>query len=354
MIWEKKKFVVQLFNGASVPKANERKRIHETDSSLAKAGLDVTTILPFSWPWNPFAKKHNAFRGLDPLRAIRVLLTQQSVDLVCAHLESAAVLILAKKLFLFRPPILIWEVPWSPGWKFREKLSQFVIPRADYCVVFSKSQIGLIHKAFGRNVPTAFIGFCLDTEFFKPRPAHKPSCEFIWSCGLDEGRDFSTLLEASRTISTRFLLKTRSDIRICPTEFPNVTQEISFLPLEAFRDRYANASVVVICTKATPNASGVTSLMEALSMGRPTIVTDNPALRDYIPPDGAIVVPVGDTEALRAAISALLADPEAAEAMGKRGRQFAEEHFSRVKHYNEMANVFNRAIDRHRARNGGP
>jgi glycosyltransferase involved in cell wall biosynthesis len=104
---------------------------------------------------------------------------------------------------------------------------------------------------------------------------------------------------------------------------------------------------VVVCTKNTPNAAGVTSLMEALSMGRPTIVSDNPSLKDYLPPaDAAIVVPVGDVEALRNAILWVLEHPTEAEEMGRKARAFAETRFSADRHYEAMGRIFLKAIKR--------
>jgi glycosyltransferase involved in cell wall biosynthesis len=123
--------------------------------------------------------------------------------------------------------------------------------------------------------------------------------------------------------------------------------ENRFLPPEEFRQQYADASVVVVCTNVTPNASGVTSLMEALSMGRPTIVSDNPALRDYFPPDDTVlVVPVGDAAALRKAITYVLENPDTAETMGQKARAFAEQRFSAKRHYDDIAKLYLDVLNR--------
>jgi glycosyltransferase involved in cell wall biosynthesis len=309
--------------------------------TLQNAGIQVDTIPTYRWPWNPFARMHNAFCGLDPLRTLKVLLTCRKADLICAHLESSILLLLTRRIFRFRVPILIWEVPWSPGWRYRETLSRLAIPRAQACVVFSSNQIGLIRDQFGPNVQVFFLPFHTDTEFFSPRPRIGTQPRIVWSCGLDSGRDFAVLLEASKNLDAVFRIKAPRRLRESPEEFPNVIFEDRFLPPEQFRQEYANAAVVVVCTKETSNASGVTSLMESLSMGRPTIVSDNPALRDYLPPDNAVlVVPIGDHAALRKAIKYLLENPDIAEGMGRKARGFAEQRLSVARHYTDMARLY--------------
>jgi glycosyltransferase involved in cell wall biosynthesis len=337
--------VIQLFNTGPAGKNSSRQTV-ESNSELAEAGLEVKTIHPFGWPWNPFARMHNAFRGLDVLRSIHVLVNERRADLICAHLESAIVILLFRRLFFFHVPVLIWEVPWSPGWRYREILSRIAIPRADHCVVFSTNQLQLIRDSFGENVNVSFVPFCIDTEFFRPQPRSTDAAKFVWSCGLDAGRDFGVLLEASKGLDLLFRIKPGTPLRISATEFPNVIEEKGFLPTEEFRERYANASIVVVSTRNTPNASGITSLMESLAMGRPTIITDNPALRDYFPPEGAsVIVPIGDSAALRRAILLLTENPSLAETMGQKARIFAEQWLSRRRHYLEMANIFRSVIE---------
>ncbi len=338
------RLVLQLFNAGSSA-ATQGIRVREINPALAAAGFQVQTIRPFGWPWNPFARMHNAFRGLDPLRTIYVLLRCRNVALVCGHLESCALLLFLRRVFFFRPPILVWEVPWSPGWRYREAVSRLALPRADGAVVFSTSQIELVQKHFRHDLETIFVPFCVDTEFYSPQTRSPMQDAYIWSCGLDEGRDFETILEASKATQARFLIKAGSFLKVRGEQYPNVTFEKGHLPPEEFRKRYSDAAIVIVSTKVTSNASGVTSLMESLAMGRPTIVTDNPALRDYLPPPGAgIVIPVGDKDALRRAIQILLEDPEGAEAMGVAARKYAEERFSRTRHYKEMAKAFDQII----------
>jgi glycosyltransferase involved in cell wall biosynthesis len=338
--------VVQLFNGRAPTARNRPESEFDTHPVLRAQGFKTRELTTYPWPCNPFANMHNAYRGLDPLRALCVLLKYRKAGLICAHLESAAVILMLKKLFFFRVPVLIWEVPWSPGWRYREILSRIAIPRADTNVVFGSNQIQLLRACYGESVLVEPILFCIDTDYYRPVPrsteVHRP---VVWSCGLDPGRDFGLLLEAAEGIDATIRIKAAPDLALDLKSYPNAVQEMEYLPREEFRQAYADAAVVVVCTKSTLNAAGVTSLMEALSMGRPTIVSDNPALRDYLPPsDAAIVVPVGDGEALRNAIRWVLEHPAEAEEMGRKARAFAEARFSVDYHFEAMGRIFFRTI----------
>ena len=338
--------IVQLFNGG----ANNSRPKQENDTApnhtreqrvLEEAGFEVETLDPFGWPWNPAANRHNAFRGLDPLRALRVMLARRKAALICAHMESAVVLLLLRRLFRFRPPIVIWEVPWSPGWGYRNLISRLAIPRADCSVVFGTNQIDLLRRAFGTGTRLRFLPFCVDVDFFRPQPPSGTQTPYVFSSGFDVGRDFKVLLEASRGIPAPFIIKCGKALNINVNQHPNVTEFKEYLSYTKYREMYADAAIVVVTTGDTPNASGVTSLMEAMAMGKPTIVSDNPALRDYLPPpDAGVVVPVGDSVALHAAIIDLLQTPGKAEAMGRKAREFAEERFHPRSHFRAMASLF--------------
>lgn len=342
--------LVQMFNGRgdvgqSKSPPDSKPCHHNAEQVLRDNGFAVETIPTYGWPWNPAAKMHNAYLGVDPLRALRVLFTRRKAAVVCAHLESGLLILLLRRLFGFRPPVVIWEVPWSPGWKYRDIVSRLAIPRADFCVVFSSNQIKLLHDFYGKNIRVALIPFCIDTDFYRPMPAPDRGELYVLSCGLDAGRDFDILLGIADQISSAITIKAGRSFALDQSAHPNVTVLCEHLSYPAFRDLYAGASMVVITTKDTPNASGVTTLMEAMAMGKPVIVSDNPALRDYLPPpDAGVVIPVGDRAALQAAIADLLDHPTKAAAMGQRAREFAVAKFHPRLHFQAMANLM-RAVE---------
>lgn len=77
--------------------------------------------------------------------------------------------------------------------------------------------------------------------------------------------------------------------------------------------------------------------IEAMASGLPVITCPVGGIPEVVE-DGASgwLVPVGDGQALHAAIEALLADPARAQAMGRRGRAIAEQRFDAAKNTNEV------------------
>jgi glycosyltransferase involved in cell wall biosynthesis len=106
----------------------------------------------------------------------------------------------------------------------------------------------------------------------------------------------------------------------------NVTFTSQLKPTE-LRDLYASSRFVVIPLFGSDTDNGINVLLEAWSMERAVICSDIEGLRG-IAIDGfnARTVPVGDADALRAAITDLWEHPEQAMALGANGRRFVTEH----------------------------
>lgn len=340
----KPKILIQLFNSA-----NTKKSVGKTEAApnhlwgeveLREQGFDVITVPTFSWPLNPAARFHNAFCGLDPLRALRILITRRRATIVCAHLESSLIILLLRRILLFHPPVIIWEVPWSPGWTYRETISRLAISRADCSIVFGSNQITSLKSLYGQDVPVEFVPFCVDTEFFKSAEDRVEDGNYLFSTGLDLGRDFSLIVDALDGTDIPAVIKIARNAEVPIDRGRNIKIIRDYLSFSEYRDLYARSRIVVVTTKQTINASGVTSLLEAMAMSKPVIVSDNVALRDYLPPtDAGIVVPVGDAVALRSAIVKLFSDPEAARRMGKRAREFVEGRFDPRTHFKAVGKI---------------
>ena len=337
--------IVHLINRVRLPDSREfapepAPDRHCIPEVLPLSGLATEVVPMNAWPWNPAERMHEAYGGLDPLRSLWILLRRRKALLICAHLESALIPLLLRRLFRFKVPIVIWEVPWSPGWRYREWINRLAILRADCSVVYSTNQLELMRKTYGPDTPVAFVPFCIDLDFYRPRPTVDSKGGFILSSGVDIGRDFQLLLQATKGMETPVKIKTRA-LAADLTAHPNVSVSTEYLSYLKYREMYENATIAVVTTGDTPNACGVTSLMEAMAMGKPTIVSDNPALRDYLPPpDAGVVIPIGDVHALRNAINDLLNNPAKAEAMGGKARQFAEQRFNPRVHFEAATNLF--------------
>lgn len=93
----------------------------------------------------------------------------------------------------------------------------------------------------------------------------------------------------------------------------------------ALRDLYAQARVVVVPLEDVEADCGVTTITEAMAMGKAVVVTRTRGQVDVVREgETGLYVPPGDPAALRRAVQHLLDRPAEAERMGRAGRALVE------------------------------
>jgi glycosyltransferase involved in cell wall biosynthesis len=105
----------------------------------------------------------------------------------------------------------------------------------------------------------------------------------------------------------------------------NITFISGRLDDAAFRELYVNAKVVVLPLTPVVSAGGITSLFEAMAMGKPVVLSRSSISDDFITHqhDGLIVEP-HDAQALSQAIHQLTSDREARLRLGTNARHRIE------------------------------
>jgi glycosyltransferase involved in cell wall biosynthesis len=99
--------------------------------------------------------------------------------------------------------------------------------------------------------------------------------------------------------------------------------------LEQYRYAFAIAIPLKLDAKKPHNAIGLTSLLEAMAMGRPILMTRNEFVGIDIEAEGiGYWIEPGDTEGWRRGIEALYRDMGLARAMGERARRLAESKYN--------------------------
>jgi glycosyltransferase involved in cell wall biosynthesis len=93
------------------------------------------------------------------------------------------------------------------------------------------------------------------------------------------------------------------------------------------RQLYADASFVVVPLQETDFQAGITTILEAMSMGKAVVCTRTSGQTDAIVDgDNGVYVPPADVKALRSAIERLLAQPDTAARLGAAGQRWVREH----------------------------
>lgn len=292
--------------------------------------IDTTLIDPFGLPWNPLAGRHQVLGGLDPARALAILTRHRRADIVLACCEPGAVALLAlRSLAGFRAPIAIGDIGLTESWHLRERLLDFVMPRADAIYLLGSNQVDYVHRRWRTRADVRFIHQHVDAEFYQP--SHAASDGHVLSVGDDGGRDFDTLLAAFAGLDATLLLK--SSLIPPGAGLPNVQVVRERVSAHAYRELLQRATLVVVPLRPMVTASGVSTVLEAMAMGKALVVSDSPGIRDYVAHEKtALVVPCGDALAMRAAIQRLLREADTRARLGVVARAFVERNCTDAAH----------------------
>lgn len=200
--------------------------------------------------------------------------------------------------------------------------------RSDGLWCLSRPQADAVERWLGPAAPpTGFLRFGIDEAFYAPAPY--PERPLVASVGGDRDRDAVTLFAAleevvARMPGVRCVVQSGSSVPAPPG-----VEVVAHLPHVEVRELYARASVVAVATRPNLHVSGMTVSLEAMSTGRPVVLSDHPGVGDYVA-DGrtGLLARPGDPGAMADRILDLLDDPAAAAAMGGRGRAAVEERFT--------------------------
>ncbi len=178
-----------------------------------------------------------------------------------------------------------------------------------------------------------FVGYPVDQKYWTPTML---ITDLICSVGY-EMRDYATLIKALDGLGIKCHIAAKR-IRIIEGNF---TREIDIdsygvLPQNVsigfknhfeLRNLYAQSKFVVLPLLPSDTDNGVTSILEAMAMGKTVICSRTKGQVDVIKEGKTgIFVPQGDHLALRDAILNLWNHPEIAEQMGKEARRYIEQH----------------------------
>ncbi len=230
----------------------------------------------------------------------------------------------------------------------------------DAVVVHSSLQARLAERALGlRPDQVELVPYQTDERFWVPRDLRvTQQARQICSAGL-EYRDYSTMIQAVADLPVTVVIAAASpwstftfegDERALP---PHI--RVDSFDYAGLRDLYASSLFVVAPLHDVDNQAGITTILEAMAMGKAVVVSHTRGQTDVIrdrrsqsrafperssQPDWAqrlgatdetarghtgIYVQPGDPDELRRAIVYLLEHPEEARAMGANGRRVIEE-----------------------------
>lgn len=202
----------------------------------------------------------------------------------------------------------------------------------DRIFVYASNQLQIARDTLG--IPAeklSLIAFHADDRFYHPLPEVEIQENQICAAGL-EWRDYPTLIEAVREMPD---LSVKLAAASPWSKHTNETANRTLPPnvnarryeYEELRTLYAESSFVVVPLYENDFQAGVTTLLEAMAMGKAVIVTRTTGQTDVITNgENGITVAPGDVTGWRDAINLLRRDPVLRERLGNNARKWIEEN----------------------------
>lgn len=198
-------------------------------------------------------------------------------------------------------------------------------------LVHSPLQVNEIPRILGiPRTKLALVPYYADGAFWKPRPVAED--KLVVSAGREQ-RDYATLVRAcSRPDVSVFIADGSVHSPGAHHRGPdrwssNITAR--FADYAELRELYARAAVVAVPLIDNDFQAGVTTLLEAMAMGK-AIVTSATSGKSDVIQDGVtgLTVPPGDVGRLREAIDFLLAHPKERRRLGRNAKDAFDAQFN--------------------------
>lgn len=292
-------------------------------------------------------------RVLRAARQERLLLLASSWGRFHPELFAAALVGLWPRHL--RPRVVLLGCMWEPNSGARGRFEKLLVRFADRAIcryiVQSSEELSLFPQTWG--VDAAKLRFC--PHFFTlsegdaTRSVAVPPGDYIFAGG-NSMRDYAPLVEAARRLPEhRFIFATRR-LQAQPDLPPNVT--VSPVSHEQYMGLLHGASIVVVpILKKLRRAAGQQTYLNALWLGKPTIVTDTLGVRDHIADGQSGLVVSGSPESYVTAIGWLSepANQARVAAMGAVAQQVTREQFSFERHTDCVLDIVDEVLQEDRS-----
>ena len=276
-------------------------------------------------------------RVQDTLKATwKILTCRQHYDtLYATHTRGIEPVILLHALGLYRKRIVVWHhkpVVKAKNW-LREALARLFYKGMDHMIFFSEKLIrDSIKSAKADPARMSMVHWGADLAFYDSlRPDGESPCPFI-STGK-ELRDYKTLTEAFNHTGAALTLYTQKEQQGTFTNLEikdNIDLNFGtrLMPYELSL-LVAQSECVCICCKPSNYTVGLTTVVEAMALGKPVLCTRNLQMPMDLEAEGCgIWLEPYDREGWERAIRYITGHPEEAREMGRKGRLLAEKYYN--------------------------
>lgn len=234
---------------------------------------------------------------------------------------------------------------------------KYCLKKAGYIFSTSHAMADEVGKYTSKNI--VITPFGVDMKMFSDRLREKHKSFVIGTVkALDYKYGIDYLLRASALVRTR-----RPDIplevRIAgkgPHEdvlkqlaqtlnIDDIVTWVGFIPQEQAAYEWANMDIGIVYSSCF-ESFGVAAV-EAQSCGTPLIISDAPGLLEAVwPGESCIVIKQKDEELLAETIISLYDSPKMAREMGRKGREYIQDHYELNRCFKEVESFYRQILDK--------
>lgn len=243
----------------------------------------------------------------------------------------------------------IWLTDWAllAGVSAKAELVRRMLRGTDCVWTLSEAQAELVRQYLGPRTPVVPIRFGIDSETFSYEEFPQGSM-LVLSVGNDKDRNPVEVLRVARAVrrvlpAARFVIQT-ANAGFGSEEGISVVPRLSAAEMS---DLYKRCSVVLICTRPNTHVSGMTVALEAMSVGRPVVMSNTIGASEYVESGRTgVLFESQSTAAAASAVVSLLKDTAQSEEMGLAGRAAVERSFTTSHLADGLANLIHSQVPR--------
>ena len=296
--------------------------------------------------WYHWARQIQSTLKLDFVESLSVASRSSKYNIVLSVSEKVAIPLAASFYMMKReiPHIVIGHKLSSirkqrlfSMWPLHETFTHII------CVC--RSQLDYTINNLGISESKAdFVYDKVDHNFFRPLKVDVD--DYILAVGHEQ-RDYKTLLQSIAGTGLKLVIVassswTNHQSEIEETEDVTILQHISYQELRAL---YAGARLVVIPLYDVDYAAGVNSVLEAMAMAKPVIISRSRGVVDYVVHnETGIYTAPGDVEELKDTVLSLWGNSRQLDRLGRNARQAVEEEMNLTTYVNRIVQIVHRAL----------
>ncbi len=277
--------------------------------------------------------------------------TANAADVVLSTVDTVGIpLVLLARAGAIRPPIVYVSIGLLERIERLRTASarrfyRHAFRRVAALIAYGSAEADALRSWLGPAPPVHFVPFGVDAGLFRPADGGEPSADVL-SIGADPRRDYALLTRVAARLPDRSFSVVASAEQARSLSRPANVRVESDVPFAEIPGRLAATRVAALPVRDNLYSGATTTLLQAMAAAKPVVVSRTAAIADgygLVDGENCRLVPPGDEDAFERALRELLADPDEADALGRRARATVEQRLTWDRYVDAVADVLRRA-----------